>query len=251
MLKRGQVTAFAIIGILVVGVILLLFFYRGELIDKLSMFGDDQKQLEVKMEGIVQHIGECMEEESILALNLLADNGGVFEPSNVIVYHGIGYRVLVEKNGASHPIVLSSISELFNLEMESRLKKCIMLDAFVDLDMLSVGSEFEVNTEINDDNVKVELYKPITLKKGESERKVENFVKIVNVPLREIIGVVNDVVNTEASGFDFDPLAYGVASMGYKNVIVKKPYPNKIYFVDLEDSDYEFKFAIEGVSRFE
>jgi hypothetical protein len=250
MKKRGQVALFVVIGIVVLAIVILVGLYMADIIKAPSAVGDVQKQLDVEMRGIEQYVDECVTKETNNAIELLIDGGGVFEPSNVVNYHGREYRVLcqaMEVGCLSTPVVKGELENILDSYLEDQMRKCIVFDNF---EVELIQSTFDLETSVNEKNLVVELVYPITVSKGDQKRTIDEFTTVVDVPLGEMVGVVNDILNSEAEGLNFDPLLYGLNSMGKDTVIVKKPYPNKIFYVNVENSGYEFSFAIKGSDRF-
>ena len=241
---------FVIIGIVVLAIVILIGLYMADIIKAPSGVGDVQKQLDVEMRGIEQYVDECVTEETNNAIELLIDGGGVFEPSNVVNYHGKEYRVLcqaMEVGCLSTPVVKGELEKLLDGYLEDQMRKCIVFDNF---EVELIQSTFELETSVNDKNVVVDLVYPITVSKGDQKRTIDEFTTVVDIPLGEMVGVVNNILNMEAFGLNFDPLVHGLESMGQDTIIVKKPYPNKIFYINIGSSDYEFSFAIKGADRF-
>lgn len=256
MSKRGQITTFVIIGIIVVAAIAFIFFARGAIIETLTKAVDVEKQLEIEMTNIKNHVEDCLEEKTREKINLVLDKGGYFDPVNVISYHGEGYTVLCQNiedddKCLSNPLIIKDVENRLNKEIENGLKTCIDLNKFrKDVYELSYG-EMNLSTEIKKGSVITILNFPVNIKRDEFEFSRNEFVKISFIPLGEIIEVVNDVIDTEARFGKFDPLSYSILSFGKYEIVVKKPYPNKIYTVKLRDYPYVFSFSVEGESRFE
>ena len=247
MKKRGQVSLFVIIGVLVVAVIILLFYFRGEIAEGLGI-GDVEKQLEVKLQGVSQHIGDCIEDESANSLQKLALNGGTYDPAETITYLNVDYRVLcrnMENGCVANPLVKKTVEDMIKKDMEERLNVCINLGAFEGDAELIIG-ERKLDVSINEESVRFDLDMPVKIIKDTYQHELKVFTKIINVPLFKTIEVVNDVINVESTGLDFNPVTYGQSKLSSVEVGVQKPYPNEIYTVEVDESGYLFYFVVGG-----
>lgn len=82
-MKRGQVTLFIFIGILVLIAVSLTFYVNKEYVK--SLFEERitrLKQIPQEIQPLDSHISSCLEETSKLSLNLIYMQGGYFEPKN-------------------------------------------------------------------------------------------------------------------------------------------------------------------------
>ena len=253
--KRGQVTLFIIIGIVLILVIGLLFLFRGFFIEQYQSATNVEKYLGSQMKAIDKEIGECLYEETSKALVLFGKQGGYFKPSASVRYYGENVAVLCQNIPGEDYCLSSGFVEM---DVEDRLEdyvmhkfnSCVSLESYKDKDYSFVTSSKQLFVNVNEDNVLMELNYPITLTKGAVSVERENFARVINVPLGRVVKVVSDILEDEATVGSFDPVTYGVDSYGKHLVVVRKPYPDKVYDVNIEGSDYHFKFAVTGEGRY-
>ena len=132
---------------------------------------------------------------------------------------------------------------------KEQLYQCIDLTGFAILGVdINVG-ELSVNTTLNKDNVLVKVNYPVTIKKGESELIVSEFNKEIKSPLGELYDVAMDIVDSEAKYGRFDVLSYSLVHQSKYIIRPYKPYPDKIYVMNIKDDPYIFQFAIQGEGR--
>jgi len=260
MQKRGQVAVFVVIGIAVVILFVLLFYYRNTLISAAKGTVDTEQYLNDQLINIQEEIIEkCVVSETNDAIKLFLDNGGQFvDPLNFLRYNEKKYRILCQnipgkETCLSSPLSLTKVSEDFNFYLKDKISNCLDFSEFEDKNYeLIYPDELELNTAVNLDSVIVESNYPVELTRNEFSVKSEKVVKTFNVPLGDIIKAVNGVLDWRTKIGAFNPLLYGVNSHNKYIVDVKKPYPDEVYDVSLSAfPDYHFVFAITDEGRYD
>ncbi|MEK6955672.1 MAG: hypothetical protein AABW52_03355, partial [Nanoarchaeota archaeon] len=79
--KRGQVSTFVIIGVLVLFVFVFIFMLRDSVREKFRGTVDREGYLISQMSQIKKSINACLAEESENAVKLLGESGGYFNPA--------------------------------------------------------------------------------------------------------------------------------------------------------------------------
>ena len=87
---------------------------------------------------------------------------------------------------------------------------------------------------------------PITLRKGDSEIKLDNFPNKIEVPLGKLFSVAQDILWYEAEKGLFFVESYELLHQGDFEIRKDQPYPHEIYISRARTSDYIFQFAVEG-----
>lgn len=258
MRKRGQVTIFVIIGIVILIAFALAFLVASGRIDIKLGVENVQLRLSNVFDNIkAEEIDRCVKSETEKAVVDLLENGGDFEVDNFLRYKGNNFRVLCSAISGkdiclSNPLFLNVIEEKMNSRLSKAVFSCVDLSAYRGKDYNVETGELIVNVSVHPENLVVNVNYPIKISKETVEFEKENFVYNFNVPLGEIVKATNDVLNSESSLGVFEPLSYGVLSLNKYNIVVKKPYPDKIYFVSLTKyPEYVLGFAVTGNSRFE
>ena len=257
MQKRGQVTVFVIIGIVVLLAFALVFMIASGKINLEQGPGNIQLRLSNVYDNIkAEQIDKCIDSETKKAIGLILENGGDFEPSNFLIYHGKNYNILCsaipgKDTCLSNPIFLNVLTEKLNTRLSKSIFTCIDLSGYGGRDYNIDAGDLTADVSIHNSNVVVDVNYPITITSGAVEFKRENFVYTVDIPLGEIIKATNDVLNSESSIGDFDVLSYGFAHLNKYDVFREQLYPNKFYFAGLTDSNYKMKFAVAGENIFE
>ena len=175
MQKRGQVTVFVIMALVVLIVLALLFFGREEIRDKASTSTNVGKKLEVEMSSIEKEIKECLTKESVGFIQKISERGGYLEPVKSMNYKGKNLAILCQNVPGKDYCVngMFSVKDLelrMNKYLEDNLVGCLTLSGFSDDYELEKG-EFQVNTEILKNNIILTLKLPVKLRKENLEQK--------------------------------------------------------------------------------
>jgi len=259
--KRGQVTTFIIVGIVLLFALAFIFFARDKIIEQVTSKIQVQNYLRGVIDNIKKEAGDCLEKDAKNAIYILGEQGGYFEPKSYVEYYGKKISFLCSNIKGDKRCLNNMLSKT---EMEGRIKAYLMPKiksctnlakfepstlSFIPYELLYDSSKVDLEVTINKKNVLLNLTMPVTVKRGDVKFSQDYFYKGVNIPLGDIVYVVNDVLNAEASLGDFSTLSYELFSLNkYEIVRSVTPYTptHKIYAIKEFGYDYEFKFAVEG-----
>jgi len=262
MRKRGQVSVFAIIGIIIIVLIVLFLFIRTRVYIGPASIQD----LEAELIPIQEQIEECTLENVEPKLRELGENGGYLDPApgtyrlysgNTISY--LCYNIQDKPYCRPRVLRLSDMEEQLELALRRDLDSCINVQGFrkVGLDLQS--GELDIDVEIGDDVTSVNINLPVKITKGDNIAELSEFSVTIDVPLGRLYETMRDVINAEATNGDFETVLYSVAKTELTNKlyyveIVDKPYPDKLYMSTIkefpnQEGTYIFQFFIEGEPR--
>jgi len=251
MQKRGQVTTFVIIGILLVVIIILVFAFKDYLISGInsdpSKSLNVQKQMEVKMASISEKIESCVQDIGMETLVDMSERGGFFETIDYKRYQGKDISILCKKikedDYCLNVVPPNNVLEKqFSDVLKDRLGGCMQIQKFGSDDMKISTGGLLVETEIGK-NVVVELDYAVTLEKDEQKYGQNKFVYIINYPLEEFLDITRDIVGDHAIGeFDF---VEQVANTPGWIIDPRDVGSNRIYRLADFHENYEFWFVVE------
>ncbi len=257
MKKRGQVGIFVIVGIVIVAVIFLTFFFRESLSKTIRESpADVQEYLNQQLGNIKSEVGKCADRETKEAAKLLIENAGVFNREfGYIAYSGVKYpvlcRAMAERDGCLVEYV--SVSEMQNKldnYLPAKINNCLDLDEFRREDYELNSGDMTVSTIVSDENILITLNFPVELRKDVHRVAEERFVYAADIPLGDLTNAVNRLVQKKAGGEDIDGISFGLLNRNKYRLEVKKPYPDELYDLSLtSDDNYHFYFAFEGIPR--
>ena len=250
MRKKGQVTLFAILGMVLVVIILVVVYYKAsisELITKNVL----QKEVVLPIEvGKVQkHVQSCVDDASKDLLYQLGAQGGLLRfPENKGVTSeniSVAYGYYNGKN------VLPSLEDFkreFSGFMNAFLPQCLYTGVF---EKISLSPSTPATTlEILDNKVRVSVKYTIGVSEGESVYKLDQPYK-VEYPLR--IKFLHDLSDKIIKRTASDPKNIDVSYLLSLDAKVDAyPYDFKTFIYSLEDDKsvvnnvtYKYQFAVK------
>ncbi|MBT3690922.1 hypothetical protein HOG16_01620 [Candidatus Woesearchaeota archaeon] len=213
MQKRGQVTIFIILGIVVLAVLAWLFFIKGDILGTIT--GDERADVFVasQVEPIKGLVDDCTRKQLVDSIIYVSRSGGYFDPP-VGEEYCEGYTEDLEceetfliahsyVEGQNRLVMLDKFaSELQDYMMEeenlNRLKGCINngLNDFEDKGLSISNREFILGVpEIGAEEVyqKVSFNPPLEIKKDDYVATVNEVVASANAPLKRVQNVAADI----------------------------------------------------------
>ena len=164
--KRGQVTIFIIIAIVILAVIAMIFIFRNQL----GIFTP-------KSDPVYLFVKDCIEETGKDAISYVINNGGYLYPISLSTSSGIPYYYY---NNKSYLPTKERIEQEISSYIEKTLSYCT--EDFSNFSGLNISEgEIVASTTIDDNDVIFNVKYPVTVKKGESVSRFENFndIKVI------------------------------------------------------------------------
>lgn len=254
MLKRGQVTVFVILGILIIAVLAIIFYLYN-----LRTVPEVKKEFEFdfsRTEIIKNYVEGCIQESGNKVLNLIGKQGGEVNPKFYQYYYNdkISYLCYTNSFTACYnkkPFLMQSVEKGINNYVTQEITSCLN-----DLERIakSKGYIFEkgnlvTKTIINTYSTLIELDYPITIKSNTGAQvQLTKFSKSFNVPLGRLIKVAEDIVNGEIKSLQgFFPYQSYVLSQNGEVEITRHTWKDaEIYITNLRNDNYKFQFAIQN-----
>ena len=213
---RGQITIFIILSILIVAVVVLFFSLRGAL----NLPGKPASPESVQIQNFVQ---ECLDNSLESVVFKVGENGGYYFPPKVSTpVLEVPYYIKDNKN-------LMPTKE----NIENEISKGIARELIFCLgDFTLFENEYEITkgkmtppeVTIESERVLVELNYPLTIQKGDSKSKIEDFNSEVPVRLGIVYDAVAEFINREL-GSENEMCVSCLFDISEKNGF-KSSYPN-------------------------
>ena len=243
--KRGQVAIFVILGIVIIGLAVAVYF----------LFPGIQSTLGFGIQNPEQFIQTCLEDKISETVETLSLQGGSLEPSGSFFYQGneVEYLCYTNKNYVpcvvQQPLLKSSIETEIEEEIEEEAENC-----FFNMEETFGNRGYQVNLERG--NMDVELlpkriavsfnYK-LALDKGEEFQRYERFDVVLNNNLYELISIANSIVQWEAEYGGAETTVY---MDYYPDLKVEKKEQGDgttIYIITDRNTENKFQFASRSV----
>jgi hypothetical protein len=241
--KKGQLTLYVLIGIVIVaGIILILLFRRGPEIVTREEF-HPQGTLE-----------RCVNKITNEGIDLMLPRGGFVEPKNTILYNDIeiGYLCLNKGNYETcinqHPTLLSSIREEIANYLDPRVEDCF-LDLRREIESRKGVIEFgstDLDVALGPKRVYVNVNKRTSYTLSGQQETIEVFNFAIINPIYDLANVAIEIASQEAKYCYFEYVGYMLL---HTWVDIKKTSlidGSKIYTLKDKQSGKEMNIAIRS-----
>jgi len=247
--KRGQVTLYIIVGIIIVILASLIIFNKQLGLDQVVLPGRG-----LDFNPITEHIMDCTVEAATLPIYEIALKGGSLSPASYRLYEGVTVSYLCY-NMKDTPQCYNKMLTINNMEQELQdvinfnMLQCLNLNQFNTLfgsDDVTWQGNPSSEVTIQNKNVQVKVILPVTLSDGQNTLTESEFITNLNYPLGDLYEVSQDIIDVETQFGEFDQLLYMLGKNGDYTIYKQRPYPDKIYKIKLRDGDLVFQFFVEG-----
>ncbi len=244
--KRGQITVFIILGILLLFILIFIFFARDQVLKSFTKNTNVEQKLELESKLIQEEITKCSLQESNKALSLLLSQAGFLTPTHYVTFYGQKFVYLctktVEQEGCTQEIISKhALEERLTAYLQEHVPSCLDLSAFKSTDYHLTVGDFNVASTINQKNILLQFTYPITLSQGTFTVSKDQFTQTIDYPLGEVLDLSTDILNAEAQNKEFDVLA----AKNYE-ITLRRPSPDTLYIIKPNGYDAKFQFAIQG-----
>ena len=239
--KRGQVTIFIILGIILVAIIGFVLVLTQTNVN-LKRF------IPVQTVSLSDHIEGCIEDTGNKALDLIGKQGGDINPALFQPYLGNSLTYLCYTDSFlpcsnRQPFLAQHIENEIKNYINAEIKNCIDLSLFSNKGYTVQANSFTTNIAIGTYNTVITLDYPITITKGDITESKQRFAHTFNIPLGRLTEVANDIVKVESLGGDFNNLAYMLKTQNNIKIEKQTTLGSKIYILSYKNNPYIFQFA--------
>ena len=187
MSKKGQLTLFVIIAVVIVIAVIIYFYLQGNLLG--------QQKYDPKVELVRENVLDCLQENYQQSLELIGIQGGyltVPEPRNeIIAYYFSWFIPYYYHEGELNIPTLETIEKEISLYTKEKLPFCTK--NFLNFNDLTIKQgEIEVTTKIKDDEIIINTIYPIQIEKDGSTAYLRDFNDI-QIPIR--LGTIKKAVD--------------------------------------------------------
>ncbi|VVB82134.1 Uncharacterised protein [uncultured archaeon] len=243
--KRGQVTIFIIIAIIIVAAALLIY----------SFYPQIQSSLGVQEQNPNSYIQFCLENDLKDTVNKISTQGGDVNPvDNYVLYNDTQIKFLCYTGEfyrsciIQQPMLKQHIESEINKVMNSKVDAC-----FASLKQSYEGRGYTVtlqtgikNFELLPKRVAATLNYSLVLTKGTDVQKYNSFVVFLNNNIYELSSIANSILNWESLYGDSETTTYMTF---YHDLKVEKKLGDngaKIYILTDRVSGNKFQFAVRS-----
>jgi len=252
--KKGQVTMFIILGIVLLAVIFAVFYFLGDKIIKQSE--TEIIFTESSVEPLKDYVEGCIKEHGDVVLELIGTHGDFnSNPGLGIMYHNekINYLCYTEEHGPCfnrNPFLENYYETGISEYLSTELNSCIDLNFLRDEGYIVETGDLLVSTTIGEKVVIVTVDYPITMSKGETVIEETRFSKTFDIPLGKLLDATKDIIEYESDPeslpiMEFDVLNYNIRTLGEVEIEVDTIGDSRLYFISSRNNDYVYRFAVQ------
>ena len=243
--KRGQVTIFIIIAIIIIVIGVLIYLFYPQIKSWISP--------ESKNPGLF--LQNCLEDEIERTVENLSLQGGSTNPEHFYLYQDNKLEYLCYTNEnyktciVQQPMLKSHIESEIKNEISEEVNACLEdLESSFKEEGYSVNIEDgDVVVELLPERIVTTLTHKLTLTRGDAKR-YESFKIILNNNLYELISIADSIVDWEASYGDVDPSTYMGYYHGLKVEKLNQEDGSTVYILTDKDAENKFQFASRSVA---
>jgi len=243
--KRGQVTIFVIIAIIIIALAVLVYFFYPQIRTTLGFESKNPNQF----------MQSCLEDEIVNNVAVLSVQGGSINPGHYIVYNDEKVEYLCYTSEyyktcvMQQPMLKSSIEEEIKNAVSSKALECLR-----DLEASYGAKGYNVNRGGNDfivellpNKILLTFNSSLTLAKDSSDRYDAIRVAVDN-NLYELVSIANSILNMEAHYGDAETTTYMNYYRDLKVEKKKQSDGSTIYILTESSSGNKFQFASRSVA---
>jgi hypothetical protein len=243
MSKKGQVTIFIIIGIIIVALGVLIYSFYPQI---KSALGGEEKNPPA-------YIQACIEDEITDAVDKLSLQGGSLNPESYIMFDDskVEYLCYTADYYANcivqQPLLKKHIESEIKTDIQSKVENCfnMMKESYEKKGYTADLKTGEERVELLPKRVAATFNYSLTLTKGDTQ-KYDSFVVAVSNNLYELVAIATSIIEWETTLGDAD-----VANLMtyYHNLKVEKNLREsgeKIYVLTDRNTGDKFQFAVRS-----
>jgi len=244
--KKGQVTIFIILAIVVVGLVLLVYSFYPQI---KSAFVTQSKSPNAFMES-------CLEEDLGVLIEKISLQGGKMNPQLTYMYKGNNIEYLCYTNEfyklctIQEPMLKETIELEIKNGINNKVTQCLAdLEKSYSSQGYQVSStKGEVSIELLPKRVILSSDTKLILKKGETTETYEKISAVLNNNLYELVSIAISILNFETVFGDSEVTAYMDAYRDLKVEKLRQSDGTKIYILTDLNNEKLFQFATRSLA---
>jgi hypothetical protein len=242
--KRGQVTIFLIVAIIIVGSVALIFFLRGG-VDEITSQGDITPG---------EYIKSCIEDKLNDGIKIVSENGGDINPELFYELEGKNISYLCYNNNNylrcinQRPLLINHVNNEIKNYIEEDVKNC-----FEDLIEGLKKKNDEVQYEyggfeliFRKNFLQLKFDADLTVINKEDSRKYNNFDLFIDSRLYNNLVVAQEIVSQEAEYCNFETIGFSLIYPEFGIDRFELGDSTTYYKITNKKSQEEFQFLVRS-----
>ncbi|MBT4540051.1 hypothetical protein HOC35_00925 [Candidatus Woesearchaeota archaeon] len=242
--KKSQITAFIIVGL-----VLVIIIATTSYIKQIGEPRQDYKKLyEVtsSVKPVRTYVEKCLQDIGTFTIHNISTHGGSLNLNEFqyLENEKINYMCIYEQEiGCRNKLLFrQDIEAEISEEINKKIIECVDLNIFRDQGFIVSTETPEVKTKIKNYEVVLSLKYPIHLEKNKLKLEVTSFTTKVDLPLGILLKTSVNIVNDELQELNFNAPEF---MQDHADILIQKfkPYPDVIY--RLKKDELVFQFALK------
>jgi len=256
--KRGQVTLFIILGLIIFAAVGFMMLFKGEVIQSYLDSQLSKSGVSPEIEPINEFVLDCIETTTYDGLFVIGQQGGYVNVPEVSTDFGIPYYFYM--NNSYFP-KLNIIEKQLSFYVYEELKNCI--NSFSNFTGFKIEEDdIKVKTEVKENKTIVKVNYPLKIIKGGVEFEMKNFEVEVPIRLGAIYRIASKLVENQLEDPEYICLTCIFNLTEEENVFIDMADyldnivifiitdPNSMmegyyYFPETEPQHYRYLFAVK------
>lgn len=246
--KRSQVTAFIIIGIVIVAGVVFYFLMINKKVPVIT---------QPSITSPETYIDKCAKDAAIEAIDIMLPQGGYINPQHYklfennkvqyLCYTNLFYRTCVNQE----PLYTKHLQDEITNYIFEKVNRCFS-ELETGLKEESYGiemSQMKIDTELGTGYARINIDRKFTMTKQGETRKIEKFSSVFNSPLYRLGIVGQEISNEEAKFCYFEYVGFNLLYPEFK--ITKKNVgsgldASKIYVIEDKNTGKKLNIAVRS-----
>ena len=221
--KRGQVTVFIILGLILILNAGIFLYYASESAEEIQEIPET-----IDAASLTEYTESCLEAVAEEVITKVALQGGMYEPVYSKVYENTSVEYWCYGEGTQQCVnavmSLDAIEDQILYGIREEIDKCLSFQTFEGQGYKITKGVFEGTATITDDAVEVQITYPLKVAKDGETTTVENFQATSAVPLGELQNIARYIINKESTEGSFDTANYMINHTQI-HIVRAKQYP--------------------------
>lgn len=250
--KRGQVTIFIILALVIVGIAILIYFLSPGI--RIGPGGESGAVFDEQ--NPYAFLNFCANEKIKEVVETVSLQGGSLNPEHTIMYQGINIEYLCYTNeyyipcNIQRPFLEQHIEAEIWRGIKSEIDVC-----FNQLEQNYIQRGYTVNidpgiskVELLPKRISISLEHVLNVRKGSDIRTYDSFSISLDNNLYELVNIASDIIEWEAVHGDFETLYHAVLSPNIRLQKQKQLDGTTIYILEDRETENKFQFASRGLA---
>lgn len=244
--KKGQITIFVIIAILIIGVIIAFILFGSKILPTATQIRAE--------EDPESYIDSCIKEKLNEASILISERGGNIKPVlnitldgqeiTYLCYTANYYNSCVNQN----PMLITHLKQEIKNYVDDDLENCFeSLKLELENKGYNVGlSSGDFNVELAPRRIILNIDRELTMTKSEQTERFDNFKAVLSHPIYDLAIVAQEIVSQEAQYCNFESVGFMLLYSDFNIDRFKSGRLSTIYTITHKPTNKQFKFAVRG-----